>query len=141
MKKDFAELFDQNRLILNEEYFSLSELNLYLNKFRIGFVFYDYTRFEYINTFNYKTAPSGKLFQYYNAGLPVVSNKISGLNSIQEFKTGIMINSMNSVDIKDAIDQIELDYENYAIRSKTLSAHFDFRKNIMPFITYLKTMR
>lgn len=141
IRENFSELFDQNRLVLNEEYLSLSDLNSYLNNFRIGFVFYDYFKFDYINTFNYKSAPSGKLFQYYNAGLPVVSNNISGLNSIKEFKTGVMINSMDSASIKDAIDQIELDYENYATRSKNLSACFDFSKNIMPFIDFLKTNR
>jgi len=138
MREKFSELFDQNRLVINEEYLSPSELNTYINKFRIGFVFYDYIRFDQMNTFNYKTAPSGKLFQYYNAGLPVVSNNISGLNSIKEFKTGVMIESMASAAIKDAIDQIELDYENYAIRSKNLSAQFDFSKNILPFIKYLE---
>ena len=138
MRENFSELFDQNRLILNEEYLSPSELNSYLSNFRIGFVFYDYFKFDYMNTFNYKSAPSGKLFQYYNAGLPVVSNNISGLNSIKEFKTGVMIDSMDSTSIKDAIDQIELDYENYAIRSKNLSAYFDFSKNILPFIKYLE---
>jgi glycosyltransferase involved in cell wall biosynthesis len=138
MRKNFSELFDQNHLVINEEYLSPSELNTYISKFRIGFVFYDYFKFDNINTFNYKTAPSGKLFQYYNAGLPVVSNNVSGLNSIKEFKTGVMIESMDSRSIKDAIDQIELDYENYAIRSKNLSAHFDFSKNIIPFINYLK---
>jgi glycosyltransferase involved in cell wall biosynthesis len=137
--KEFSDLFYQNRLVLNEEYLSPSDLNSFLSNFRIGFVFYDYIKFDYINTFNYKSAPSGKLFQYYNAGLPVVSNNISGLNSIKEFKTGVMINSMDSDSIKNAIDQIELDYENYAIRSKNLSARFDFSKNMMPFIDFLKT--
>ncbi len=124
--------------MLDEKYLSPSELNTYINKFRIGFVFYDYFKFDTMKTFNYKSAPSGKLFQYYNAGLPVVSNNVSGLNSIKEYKTGVMTESLDSRSIKDAIDQIELDYENYAIRSKTLSAHFDFGKNIIPFVDYLK---
>jgi glycosyltransferase involved in cell wall biosynthesis len=139
MREKFSELFDQNRLVINEEYLSPSGLNTYISKFRIGFVFYDYIRFDQMNTFNYKTAPSGKLFQYYNAGLPVVSNNISGLNSIKEFKTGVMIESMDSAAIKDAIDQIELDYENFVIRSKNLSSQFDFSKNILPFIKYLES--
>jgi glycosyltransferase involved in cell wall biosynthesis len=135
----FSDLLEQNRLVIDSEYLSPSELNSYVAGFRIGFVFYDYLRFESINTFNYKTAPSGKLFQYYNAGVPVISN-VPGSRSIKDYQTGVIIKSLGSVAIKNAIDQIEINYENYAKMSKKMSAHFDFSKNILEFVNYLKEL-
>jgi hypothetical protein len=138
IETDFYHLIDQKRLIINNQYFSPEELNKFVSSFRIGFVFYDYFRFEWINTFNYKTAPSGKLFQYYNAGVPVISNSIAGMISVKEYNAGVMINTLGSLSIKMAIDAIENDYDTYARNAKKVSRQFDFSKNIAPFVDFIK---
>ena len=48
----------------------------YVSNFRIGFCFYDWNLIK--NDFNYQTAPSGKLFVYLSAGLPVIVCNIPG---------------------------------------------------------------
>src|SRR5690606_7552230 len=64
IENHFQNLLESGRLILDDRYLEEKELTKYVSGFRIGFVFYDFYRFEYINKFNYHTAPSGKLFQY-----------------------------------------------------------------------------
>lgn len=133
LQRHFKNLLDSKRLILNEDYLMPSELNDYLSTFRIGFVFYDYVRYDFIDKFNYHTAPSGKLFQYYNAGIPVIGNSLVGLKSVEEFKAGVLISGLGSLSIKKAIDQIEDDYFNYSSRSKEASKIFDFNKVAFEF--------
>jgi len=133
----FHGLLEEKRLILDDEYITTEDLNDYLKGYYIGFVFYDFYRFDHINRFNYKTAPSGKLFNYYNAGIPVIGNNLPGLNSIEDFSAGVMINVMSSNSIKKAIDKIELNYESYAKGAKEASLHFDFKSNVQPFIHYI----
>lgn len=138
IEDNFRFLIDSKHLVLDDEYISPNELNQYLSKFFIGFVFYDFLRFDFINSFNYKTAPSGKLFQYFNAGVPVICNQIDGLSSVQEFTAGLMINSLGSSSIKHAIDEINLNYDSYVNGAKKASLHFDFKNAVVPFENYLR---
>ena len=133
----FESLVTSNQLILNEQYLEPEELNEFLKEFYLGFVFYDFYRFEFINSFNYKTAPSGKLFQYYNAGLPVVGNNIVGLNSIEQYNAGVLINSLGSQSIKHAIEKIDNNYLSYVKGAKLASKDFDFHTSIEPFIEFI----
>ena len=140
IKENFEYLIIEKRLLLIEEYFNPKELNDFLKDFYIGFVFYDTYRFNYINTFNFKTAPSGKLFQYFNAGVPVVVNNILGLNAVEEFGAGIMINNLSTKSIKNAITDISSNYVQFAKAAKNASLHFDFSKSIEPYILFLKIL-
>lgn len=137
ISETFHELLEEQRLILDDEYILTEDLNNYLKRYYIGFVFYDFYRFDHINRFNYKTAPSGKLFNFYNAGIPVIANNLPGLNSIEDFSAGVMINVMSSNSIKKAIDKIDLNYDSYAKGAKEASLYFDFKSNVQPFIHYL----
>lgn len=137
MEKYFAELIMSGRLILDEIYLDSNQVQQFISNYRIGFVFYDYYRFEFIDKFNYHTGPSGKLFQYYNAGLPVIGNRISGLSSVEEFKCGVLIETMGSLAIKGAIDKIEAEYFGFSERSKAASIEFDFKKASKRFVDYL----
>jgi hypothetical protein len=138
IKEKFTDLLDSKRLILDEVYLNETELNEYLKSFYIGFVFYDHFRFDFINTFNYRTAPSGKLFQYYNAGVPVICNKIEGLDSVDSLSTGISIDTMSSLQIKNAIESISFTYQAMSLNAKQASKHFDFSANVKPFIEFLQ---
>lgn len=138
IKEKFADLLQQKRLIIDAAYLSATQLNCFISRFRIGFVFYDQLRFDFVKKFNYITAPSGKMFQYYNAGVPVIGSNISGLSSVADFKTGVLIDSLGSAAIKNAIDKIESNYAYFATNAQEASRYFDFNKNITPFIKYLK---
>lgn len=139
LEKDFASLIATGRLVLDDKYIPSELLTEYLNRFRIGFVFYDYFRFDYINKFNYQTAPSGKLFQYYNAGLPVVASDLLGLSSVKEYYAGVCINTLSSKSIKSAIDLIESDYDNFVKGAKEASAVYDVTGPLNEFRDYFNS--
>jgi hypothetical protein len=134
----YSDLLAEKRLIIDSAYLTESELTNYVSKFRIGLAFYDFYRFAYLRTFNYFTAPSGKVFQYLNSGVPVIANVLPGFQFIQENNCGKLIGHLSSQQIKLAINAIEDDYITIAQNAKTLSAKYDFTKMIQPFLAYFK---
>jgi hypothetical protein len=137
INKFYYFLLEEKRLILDEEYLDNENLTLYISKFRIGFVFYDFYRFEERRKFNYFTAPSGKMFQYFNSNVPVIGNHCEGLKIIEQYGAGKLISSLGSRAIKNAIDEIENNYEIYVKNAKEVAKIFDFNKNIQPYIEFL----
>lgn len=137
IENHFQNLLESGRLILDDRYLEEKELTKYVSGFRIGFVFYDFYRFEYINKFNYHTAPSGKLFQYYNAGVPVIGNDILGLRSVRDLNAGVLIKTMGSSAIRNAIETIERDYAKFAHAAKKASASFDTTELLKSFGRFL----
>lgn len=138
IEERFGNLLSQNRLILDEKYLDPVDLNKYLEQYYVGFVFYDDYRFDHLNTFNYQTAPSGKMFQYFNAGIPIIASNLRGLTPIIDFGAGVLIDTLNSKCIKNAFDQIESNYEVYCKASKMASLNFDFSKSVGPYISFLQ---
>lgn len=137
IQEHFAYLITEKRLIIDSAYLGPEALNVFLDHYYIGFVFYDLYRFEFVNSFNYKTVPSGKLSQYYNAGVPVIANNLKGLKSIKDYHAGVLIDNLSSKNILEAINQIESNYTYYAKGAKQASVDFDYKKGITPFIDFL----
>ncbi len=135
----YNDLIEEKRLIINTKYFSLEDLTYFVSKFRVGFVFYDFFRFENLRVFNYFTAPSGKCFQYLNSGVPVVASNVQGFKFLEEKKCGELVDFLSSLQIKKALDKIENDYEFYAKNAKSVSRENDFEEMIQPFIKYISS--
>jgi hypothetical protein len=133
----YADLLIEKRLIIDDEYLTEHDLTHYLSKFRIGFAFYDMYRFPHLRTFNYYTAPSGKVFQYLNSGIPIVGNILPGFKFIEEKNCGKLISHISSIQLKLAIDAIENDYLTCAQNAKRLSYQYDFNKMIQPFLEFI----
>lgn len=133
----YADLITEKRLVIDSEYLSDKELTYFISEFRIGFSFYDFYRFEYLRTFNYYTAPSGKVFQYLNSGVPIIGNVLPGFQFIEKTVSGKLISYLSSQQIKMAIDVIEKDYLKYAENSKRISFAYDFNKMIGPFLQFV----
>ncbi len=133
----FKDLIYEKRLIINDKYLDPTSLTHYVSQFRIGLAFYDFYRFEHIRSFNYFTAPSGKVFQYLNSGVPVIGNNLPGFHFIHQKKTGALISHLSSLAIKSAIDTIESEYDEIAKNAKDASFDFDFSKNVSQFIDFL----
>lgn len=138
INKFYPELLEQNRLILDTTYLDEEALTHYVSRFSIGFAFYDFYRFENVRSFNYFTAPSGKVFQYFNSGVPVIANELKGFEIIKEKNAGILISHLSSTAIKAAIEKIEFNYVFFAENSKSVSKGLDFRKCISSYIEFLK---
>ncbi len=134
----YKELVDQGRLIIDQTYLDPLTLTSYLSKFRVGFVFYDFYRFMHLRTFNFLTSPSGKMFQYFNSGIPVIGNALLGLKLVEEAKAGILIDHLSSVTIKNALAEIERSYMGFATNSKLASSRYNFRETSAPYFEYLE---
>ena len=97
--KDYGDLSADGRLIFDSEYLDDGEVVKYLRGFRIGFCFYNF-ELKWINNFNYRSAPSGKMFKYFAAGVPVIGQNILGLQPVKEFDCGVLIEDLEPATIK-----------------------------------------
>lgn len=137
VQKDYLELLQQGRLVIDDSYADETEIIGYLTRFRIGFCFYNF-ELPHIRTFNYYSAPSGKLFKYIAAGVPVVASDISGLQAVKEFNCGVLIKDLKPESIRQAIEQIEANYEVYSANCLIAAAHYSFDKTVAPFVEWLR---
>lgn len=126
------------RMSLSLEYKEGKELLNYLNQFRIGFCFYD-LRFEDVNNFNFWMAPSGKLFHYFAAGIPVIATDLPGFQVVREYGAGILIRDDDPRTIRRAIEEIEATYDEKVKACYKAAANFSFDRTIEPFRHYLKS--
>jgi glycosyltransferase involved in cell wall biosynthesis len=137
IEEEFSKEVSRNRVILNNNYEDDEEYLINLSENYIGFAFYD-TSFEEINNINYKTGPSGKMFKYFAAGVPVIANNLEGFKPIEEFKSGVLINELNEKAILKAIHEISSNYEFYRTNCFKAAKHFSFENAINSFIDALK---
>ncbi|MGB7202184.1 MAG: hypothetical protein WBD16_07935 [Pyrinomonadaceae bacterium] len=136
VESEYGDLLTSERLIIDDEYLDDEDVVDYLRKFRIGFCFYNF-EIEWINNFNYYSAPSGKMFKYFAAGVPVVALNTIGSRPIVEFDCGVLIDDLNPERIKEAIDKIEANFEYYSQNCLRAAEHYSFDKMAEPFIEYL----
>lgn len=134
---DHAKLIEDKIIEFNEEYMESKEMLNFLAQYEIGFCFYDLSIPE-INTFNYRTAPSGKMFAYLAAGVPVVANNLEGLKVVEDFEAGILINDFEPVTIFNAINTIKNKYDFYKSNCYKAAQHYSYDKNVAPFVEFLK---
>ncbi len=140
MERDYSSLFAAGRIAINETYLEGEELLHFLSRFAIGFCCYDLSA-PGMNRFNYVSAPSGKLFTYYAAGVPVVGSDLPGLASVREFEAGVLIPEFTPDAIKQAIDIIIPDCARMKANCLRAAEHFSFDKAIAPFVRFLAAGR
>jgi glycosyltransferase involved in cell wall biosynthesis len=133
---EYADLVQSEKLILGGKYLEQAELLKLAARFRIGFCFYDLSYPE-INNINYLTAPSGKMFLYFAAGVPVVGINVPGLQPVVDFNAGALIDDMNPVSIKAAIESIESRYPEMVEGCFHAAAHFSFDQAIAPVVQFI----
>ncbi|MBS1668864.1 MAG: hypothetical protein JST58_15930 [Bacteroidetes bacterium] len=131
----YKDLLDDGRLKIDQSYIAAAQFLDYLSTFKIGFCFYDWALIK--SSINYQTAPSGKLFMYLAAGVPVVACNIPGFRFVKEFNAGVLIEDYDPATIKKAIDEIEIAYENYQLGCFKAASHFSFDKSVEPYIQFL----
>ena len=133
---NFSDLIEKQVIHINREYLPGNSFLEYLSKFRTGFCFYSW---DLINTdFNYRTAPSGKLFMYMAAGVPVIACNIPGFAFINEFNAGVLVDNYEPATILDAVHKIESNYPAYVEACYEVARHFDFRRNAKPYVEFLR---
>ncbi len=134
INEKYQELLTENRLILSLKYLENDDVVNFLTDYEIGLCFYNFED-EGVkrNYFNYATAPSGKLFKYLAAGVPVVCNKIVGFKFVAEFDCGILLAEPNEEAISAAIQMIRDNYEYYVENCIKAAQYFSFDKAIIPY--------
>lgn len=136
IKTKYSEILSNKQLSIDDSYLDDAEVVNYLRQFKIGFCFYNF-EIDWVDTFNYHSAPSGKMFKYLAAGVPVVGIDVSGLHPIKEFDCGVLIKDLSPQSIKKAIDKIESNFEYYSNNCLKAAEHYSFDKATKPFIDYL----
>ena len=129
----YSYLTKEERLKIDAKYYENDELVNELANYEIGFCFYNFND-PLINSFNYITAPSGKLFKYLAAGVPVVANNIIGFQFVSEYQCGVLIDDLSPETINNAIIKIRNQYNFYVENAITAAQHFSFDKSVKPYV-------
>jgi glycosyltransferase involved in cell wall biosynthesis len=142
VKQDIHKLYNDEfytgRIIIDEIYEKEDEITDFISQYYIGLCFYDLS-YDKANNFNYLTAPSGKMFKYLAAGVPVIGSDIPGLSLIKEYEAGELITDLSSRTILHAINKIKDNYDMYANNAIKLSRMLSFDKISEPYINFLKS--
>lgn len=135
--EQFGSLIDDGRVVVDSAYLGQDSVVTYLSQFAAGFCIYDLDLID-PDDFNYLSVPSGKLFNYYAAGVPVIGTKMLGLQSIEEYGAGVLISTLDPSSMADAVKEVlrgadafrrgcdEAARDNdFAVRSRALVEHLD----------------
>ena len=134
--EDYPELLEQKLLIIDEGYLDNDKVVEYFSKFEIGICFYNFD-VEWIRHFNYRSAPSGKLFKYLAAGVPVLAIDIIGFKFIEEMQCGVLIPDLRPETIRAGIEQLRNRYSFYESNTLAAAKHFSFDKALQPYLEYV----
>jgi hypothetical protein len=125
LQEQYKNLIDNKRLFFDFSYTYQNDVIAYLQPFDIGFCFYD-NKFIHTNDFNYISSPSGKMFNYFAAGLPIIGSDFIGLLPIVSKNAGILIKNLNNDEIVNAINIIKDNYILFQENSIKASIEFDY---------------
>ncbi len=139
VKEDYTELLEDKRLAFNDLYLDNDDVVNFITEFQIGFCFYNFEDPMILkNYYNYISAPSGKMFKYLAAGVPVVCSNILGFQFVDDFECGIRITELSEKAIRDAVVKIRSSYPFYVENAKTAAKYYSFDKAVAPYLVYLK---
>ena len=138
LQEKYSDLLSNGKVVVDESYLPAGEYIKYISKFSIGFCFYGWKLIK--NNFNYQSAPSGKLFMYLAAGVPVIACNIPAFEFLKEFKAGVLVDDYEPATIYNAIKTIENDYEKYRENCYAAAGMFCFDNNAVKFSAHLKKL-
>ena len=135
----YKALFKRGKIILDETYTPQDEIIDYISQFSLGFCLYDFNRIS-SKDFNYLSSPSGKLFNYYAAGVPVIGTDVLGLKSVRQFRTGVLIQEISPGSIQEGISKIIAGYREFSRNCILAAKYFDFDKTSAIYKQYLRSL-
>lgn len=132
LKNQFSSLFRDRRIIIEDGYMSQKDLILYLSKFDVGLCLYsEHLRFD----FNYQTCPSGKMYNYFQAGLPCLGSDVPGLVDIRNCQAGVLLGDLSPMAIDAGIQNILENYSLYQTGCLEAAKIFDFRSSFLSLLS------
>lgn len=134
--RKYSSLIKNDLLVLDETYLEADDIVEYLSRFHTGFCLYDMNMIDR-DDFNYLSVPSGKLFYYYAAGVPVIGSDILGLKTISECHTGVTLTDLSPESIAAAMNSIIEQHDTLSANCLVTARQFDFNSSVAPFKQYL----
>lgn len=136
--RDYADLLPDGRVRIAQGYLPEGEIPGFLSGFDVGMCLYD-LRGRASKDFNYISCPSGKMFNYFAAGLPVVASNLIGLNPVTRNQSGIQSDSNSVDDLRRAISDICADYPQYCENARRAALTYDFGRNAGALLSFLQS--
>ena len=133
---NYTYLVNNKKINFNKKYVESCDMLAFMAQYEIGFCFYDLS-YPNMNTYNYRSAPSGKMFAYLAAGVPIVANNLEGLKIIEDFEAGILVNDFKPETIFEAINKIKTNYDFYNQNCIRAAKHYSFDTAVKPFTNFL----
>jgi O-antigen/teichoic acid export membrane protein len=133
LQENYRDMISSGKLSFDFNYVPQAKIVEYASQYYIGITGYDLELAR--KSFNYFSSPAGKLFNYYAAGVPVIGIDIIGLKSVNEFGAGVLLEEVNTTNIKNAILRIEQDYKAFSDNCLKAAREFDFKKGFNDFIS------
>lgn len=133
----YGDLLANEKVIIDDRYVKQDEILEYLSEYHVGFCFYDLTCTDEITRFNFISVPSGKLFNYYAAGVPVIGSDLPGLSSVRDFETGVLLTDLSTENIVKALKYIDFNHSKIRENCFKAAAHFDFNSAVEPLKKHL----
>lgn len=137
----YSELIQSSKIVIDSSYVKQEDVINYLSKFYVGFCFYDLNYTDETTSFNFISVPSGKLFNYYAAGVPVIGSDLLGLKSVKDFQVGILLKNISTENIALAMESIASQHKRFSENCLAAAAYFDFDTAVEPFKSYLLNER
>lgn len=133
------------RLRIDEEHIPQDRVVEWLRGFGVGLCVYDIELLERTVTRSarhlvehFRNCPSGKLFNYYAAGVPVVANDLPGLRSVADHGAGILAPA-DAASMAEAARRIEADYARYVDGAYAAAEAYDFARMAASYLDWLAT--
>lgn len=136
IEEEYQDLIKNGTIVFNREYLESNRFIEFLSGFKMGFCFYQWDLIR--ASYNYLTAPSGKLFMNFAAGVPVVACNIPGFELVKEFNAGVLVDDYEPETLYKAARQIEANYAEYSEGCYRAAEHFSFDKNVAPYVEFLR---
>lgn len=132
----YERMIHEKRLYMDTTYVPQEAVMEYLQQFDIGFCFYRSDILEK-GDFNYISSPSGKLYNYFGAGVPVIGSKVLGLEDVTRFAAGILLENLSPTSIRDAIRAVLKDQERFRRGCLSAAVELDFSRHALPYKSHL----
>ena len=134
---NFPGIKAQENICFDDSYTSTKDIQKYLRDYSIGLCFYDFNYIAESSRQNMLYGPSGKIFNYLAAGLPVIALDIPGFKIINDYAAGVLLREPTPENIDKAIEQIRSSYNNYSANAKEAAKNYCFKKDFLPFLEHV----
>ena len=136
--KHFPHVKNSKNIEFDDAFVSNRNVQKYLAQFSIGFCFYDFAHVAESAKQNMLHGPSGKVFNYFAAKLPIIASDIPGFQMIKEYGAGILLKDPTPENIDDAVENIRSNYKEYSDNALKAAKDFCFKKSFMPFVNHVE---